>query len=154
MTIKRSFGKYLEKEIIDLIVNNKEIINRVETKKCGYIIIDIEQNECFENNLNKIIEYFIDKKYVIDVFGTITQFSLYEINENFIVEINIEKIKNDIENIPENINKNIRGIYGIEDARIGNFGNKYRMSYMALLKNYFNKIYKINEIKYGEIKAF
>ena len=143
--IKRSFGKYLDKEIIDLIVNNKE---------CGYIVIDIEQNEYFENNLNIIIEYLIDKQYMIDVFGTIVQFSLFQINENNIVEINIEKIENDIKNIPENINKNVRGIYGIENAKVGNFGNKHRMVYMALLKNYYNKIIKMNELKYGEIKAF
>jgi hypothetical protein len=57
-----------------------------------------------------------------------------------------------IENIPENILKKIRSIYGIDNAKIGLFGSTLKFTHMVLLDDYYKKLLEIENIQYGEIK--
>jgi len=72
-------------------------------------------------------------------------------NEN--KDINIKNIIEEfIKNIPENIRKNIRGVYGLDIAKIGIFGTNYKSAYLFLLKNYYKKLLEIDKMNIGEIK--
>ena len=57
-----------------------------------------------------------------------------------------------IEHIPENMVKNVRCVYGIDNARVGLFGSVLRFSYMVLLNDYTQKLLAIKDMRYGEIK--
>ena len=151
--IKNAFGKYMDKKIIENILQKENFgIDTPEEKKCGYIIFDIMQNEYFENTLTELIEYLKNKDFISDIYGTIVVCFLCRAKWNQNIDLDIEKSLNKfIENIPENIMKSIRCIYGIENAKVGFFGSSNKCTYMVLLNNYFNKILEISKIKYGEI---
>jgi hypothetical protein len=42
-----------------------------EEKDCGYILIEIIQNELFESTLSNLLEYSKDKNLISDIHGTI-----------------------------------------------------------------------------------
>ena len=151
--IKNAFGKYIDKKVIEKISQKENLkFDIPEEKKCGYIIFDIMQNEYFENTLTELINYSENKEFISDIYGTILIYFLCKEKWNQNINLNIEKSLSEfIENIPENILRNIRCIYGIENAKVGFFGSNNRCTYMVLLNNYFNKILEINKIKYGEI---
>jgi len=154
LRLRKSFGKYLTKNNINKMINSSQKIHEKEIIKCGYIIIDIIQNEIFENIISDIINYFYSKeKYYITIYGTIIEILIFnKSNYNKYYEINIEYIKNDTDNIPENIKKYIRGIYGITNAKIGNYGGEKLLAYIPLIDKYYEKIILINNLKYGEIE--
>ena len=151
--IKNAFGKYIDKKVIEKILQKENFKTDIpEEKKCGYIIFDIMQNDYFENTLTELVNYSENKEFIFDIYGTIIIYFLCKAKWNQNINLNIEKsLSKFIENIPENILKNIRCIYGIENAKVGFFGSNNRCTYMVLLNNYFNKILEINKIKYGEI---
>ena len=151
--IKNAFGKCIDKKVIEKILQKENFKTDIpEEKKCGYIIFDIMQNDYFENTLTELVNYSENKEFIFDIYGTIIIYFLCKAKWNQNINLNIEKsLSKFIENIPENILKNIRCIYGIENAKVGFFGSNNRCTYMVLLNNYFNKILEINKIKYGEI---
>ena len=103
-------------------------------------------------NMQKL-EYSKNKNLVYDIYGIIFLLYVSKVLWNKGKEINIKDILDDfIENMPESIKKNIRCVYGVENAKIGIFGTDYRSSYMVLLNDYYKKILEINKLKNGEIK--
>ena len=154
LRLRKSFGKYIIKYNINEMINNSQKIQEKEIVKCGYIIINIIQNEIFENIISDIINYFLKKeKYYITIYGTIIEILIFnKSNYNKYYEINIENIKNDIDNIPEKNKKYIRGIYGITNAKIGNYGGEKLLAYIPLIDKYYEKIILINNLEYGEIR--
>jgi hypothetical protein len=151
ITIKKSFGKYINKKDINEIMRKNNCLSEKKFKKCGYIIIEIIQNDFFEANLKSLLSHFNNTNFMSDIYGTILVFTLFESLWNKDFDITIGKIENSIKNI---FNENIRGIYGIDNAIIGNFGTEHRMHYMALFNDFYKKIIKINGLKYGEIKEY
>jgi sugar phosphate isomerase/epimerase len=152
-TLKKGFEKYIGKKNMDKIIdkNSHEFMVK-EIKRCGYIIIEINQNEYFEKTMGQIINYFDTTNFMINIYGTMVDLTLFESSWNKNIDINIEGIKYIAKNIPDENIQNIRGIYGIENARLGNFAGDNRLAYMALIDNYYEKIIKISELKYGEIR--
>jgi hypothetical protein len=151
--LKKEFSKYLNKETVEKTLNNNSELEKPKEKECGYIVFDIKQDDHFNETLSKIIDYaFRNENFLNFIYGSIIMFTISKIllNENIDIKIN-ESLNEFIENIPTDSRQKIRGIYGIDTAKIGNFGTNNRMSYMVLLNNYFNKIVKLNEIDYGEI---
>jgi hypothetical protein len=152
--IKKAFGKYLDKKMIEEIIDNNNLsIKHFERQECGYIIIEIAQNNYFEEIMDKVITFSMKNNFLVDIFGTILYLCTYESSWNKNVNI-LKNISNFLENFPEKKNKNIRGLYGIENAIIGNFGSNQRMKYMALINEYYKKLIRINEIEYGKIVEY
>jgi hypothetical protein len=114
--------------------------------------MDIMQNEHFEETLNNLLDYSNGKDLLNFLSGTIIMFSIYKRKWNAGKELNIkETVTNFINYLPLKILKNIRGIYGIEKAKVGNFGISFQMRYMVLLNEYIRKIMELDKIGYGEI---
>jgi len=158
LKFRKFFGKYLNKEKINEIINNPKNIleEKKEIVECGYIIIDIIQNKHFEKTMTEICNFFSDyRQFFVNIYGTIIEILLFN-KSNFEerVEINIDNIINVIKNIPEKNKINIRGIYGITNANVGGYGGKMIFTYMVLLDNYYEKIIKINKLNYGEIMEY
>ena len=152
MQMKRDFGKYIDENTINNIVNNNLERRKPEEIECGYIICEIIQNDEFENNLEEIIKYS-NHNFLIDIYGTIIIFSAGKYGWMKDKDINIMELINEyVKNIPNNILKNIRCIHGMEIAKIGNYGGNGMYNYMMLLNNFYCKLLELNTIKYGEIK--
>ena len=151
--IKKAFSKIVDKKVVDEILNGNVKFEKPEEKECGYILIEIIQDEFFEEILSNLIDYSKDKNLTFDLYGTIIQFFIGDILWNENKGINFKNtIEEFIINIPEDIRKRIRGIYGSETAKIGMFGSNYRSAYIFLLKNYFKKLLEIDKLNIGEIK--
>ena len=121
--IRNAFKKFNDRNTVDEILNgNIKIEDKPEEKECGYIIIEIIQNNEFESTLSNLLEYSKNKNLVYDIYGIIFLLYVSKVLWNKNKEINIKDILDDfIENMPENINKNIRCVYGVEYAKIGIF---------------------------------
>ncbi|MDR1315640.1 MAG: hypothetical protein LBK13_02100 [Spirochaetales bacterium] len=150
MYIKKMFSKYLDKKTIEKILNNDIKLEEPEEKECGYIFIDIKQNSYFNETLNKVLYYSKNKKFIDFIYGSIIIFIICKSKRNKDIDID-ESLNDFIEKFPKDGMQDIRGIYGIDKAKIGNFGITGRYSYMVLVNNYFGKIVELNEINYGEI---
>jgi hypothetical protein len=147
--IRKMFGKFLKGRTVNVIDDLQK--EEPKEKECGYIIFDLFQNDTFESVLSNLLDYSQDKKFFIDdIYGTIV--ILYLRKDCFFKENeNMEPyLKDFIANIPENILKNIRFIYGIENAKVGVFGSNDIWVSTILLNNYFEKILKLANLKYGE----
>ena len=151
--IKNKFSKYVNKKILNNIEKSDNKLKKPVEKECGYILLEIIQNEYFDLTLSNLIDYSKNKNIIYDIYGTIMLFFISKVLWNENKDIIIKNIINEfINNIPEDIMKNIRCIHGVENAKIGFFGNNERSAYMALLNNFYEKIIKINELNIGEIK--
>jgi hypothetical protein len=152
LCIQRTFSKYLDKKDIKKILNDEIKIERHKEEECGFIIMDIMQNENFETILKNILEYRKDKNFIHFLSGTIIMFIIYNHKQNIENKTNInDELKIFIKDLPLETLKHLRGIYGMEKAKIGNFGIDYYMHYMVLLKDYIRKIMEIDKIEYGNI---
>jgi hypothetical protein len=142
----------LLKDHIKKILNGGIKIEKPKEEECGYIIMDIMQNNNFETTLNDLLEYSKNKNFLHFLSGTIIMFTIYKSKWNMENEINLkEALINFIKYLQPEILKNLRGIYGMEKAKIGNFGIDYCMHYMVLLKDHIKKIMEIGKIEYGKI---
>jgi hypothetical protein len=150
---KSIFGKYFGKKTksLDEIINDNLKKEAPKEKKCGYIIFDIIQNELFEPTLSTLLEYSENKKFFVDdIYGTIVIMNIVEKRFFKNDEDMDEYFKEFIKNIPGNVLENTRFIYGMENAIVGTFGSNNRWVAMVLLKDYYQKILKINKLNYGE----
>ena len=149
---KNIFSKYLNKKIIDDIVNGNFKKEEPEEMECGYIIFDILQNDLFELTLKDVLDYSYNSKifFVDNIYGTIVILNIKR-KYFFKEEDNMEEyLKEFITNIPENISKNTRFVYGMENAKVGLFGSNNILRHMVLLKNFYKKLIKIDNLKYGD----
>jgi hypothetical protein len=147
--VKIALRKYADKETIKKMLSGTFENNKSEEKDYGYIICEIIQNDIFENTVTELFKYSKNTKFGSDIFGTFMIFLLYK--ENFNTIDNLKKsINRFIKNIPENILKNIRCVYGIENAKIESFRTSNGLRYIILLKDFYKKIFEIGKIKYGE----
>ena len=147
--LRNIFGKFTKGRAPNVIDNLEKDIP--EEMECGYIIFELIQDDTFESILSNLLSYSQDKKFLIeDIYGTILILSLRK-NMFFKEDEEMEVYLNGfIENIPVEILKKIRFIYGIEKAKVGIFGSNDQWHCMVLLNNYFEKILKIANLKYGE----
>ena len=151
---RKLFRDCLNKRQIDEIFNNSDRELKKEIVECGYIILDIIQNEKFDETLTAVSNYFLENgNFFVEFYGTLIEILLFN-KPNFEkkIEINIDKINNVVKNIPESIKSNLRGIFGITNARLGFYGGKTAFTYMVLLDNYYEKIIKIDKLILGEMK--
>ena len=98
-----------------------------------------------------MLNYSKDKKFFIDdIYGTLFIISIrrnYFFKEDEDMAIYLSEF---IDNIPNEILKSVRFIYGIEKAKVGIYGSNEQWACMVLLNNYFGKILQISNLKYGE----
>ena len=151
--IKRLFGKYISKASIKNIIDNPKMDDEKEIVKCGYIILEVSQNEYFEETVTDVCNYYVNtKNFFVTIYGTFIEILLFN-RKNYKIknEININKLIEAIESLDEKHKKNLKGIYGITNAKAGFYGGHIITAYMVLLDNYSKKIMKLNELQEGEI---
>jgi hypothetical protein len=153
LALKKLFGKNGENIIAFIEYEKQKLcveLRDKENEMCGYIIINIIENEYFNESYEKVLKYFHEKVTEIESYGNVIILTLYESNSIEYI-VNINDIKYIVENIPENILKNVRGIYGISNAKIKKFKKKEYHVNKVLIENFIEKLTKIIKVKYGKI---
>ena len=147
--LRNMFEKFSKGRAPNVIDNTQKGVP--EEIECGYIIFELIQNNEFESVLSNLLNYSKDKKFFIDdIYGTLFIISIrrnYFFKEDEDMAVYLSEF---IENIPNEILKSVRFIYGIEKAKVGIYGSNEQWACMVLLNNYFGKILQISNLKYGE----
>ena len=97
--VRKAIGKYIDINIVDSLANmNYQDLQKKELVKCMYIILDISENDNFEQTQKDIIEYFTVKDMVIcELFGTMVFISSYNaVDKNFGINIKYPSFINEM----------------------------------------------------------
>jgi ribosomal protein S17E len=151
-TLNKLFGEYAD-HFISYIKHENKKFKDAENKICGYVIINVIGNKSLKDDSNKIAEYFRRGRYISIRAGNIVHIVYYKpyINKN--TKVNIEYLRQLIENIPEDTLKNYRGVYGMANTKIYIQERAGISMHRVLVDNYIEKIIKIDKLKYGEFKC-
>ena len=150
--IRKAFGKYISKDIIESIVNGELKAPEIVEKESGFILLLIEDNEYLLENISKNIDFFVEQNVMIE-----------SINSVFIKlcigALSYEKISNISETLEEIIKKYKLSklpfyscVYGKALCRIGNIGNQKIMNYCVVIPEYKEKLLTLLTMEKNEIK--
>ena len=148
--LRNSFKKNIDKKTVEKILSGNYEVSKPEYRECGYIIVEIKQDNGFEKTLAELIEYSEKKDFFIEYIGSIV--ILNSFRQEKIKNLSIKDSINEyVQNLPHSILINIRCVYGVENAKIGSLGSNDHNAFILLLEDFFKKILKIGELNYGEI---
>lgn len=147
-----AFSKYIDKEVVEDIFKNGEILSETESeiKNIYYIVYQVK-DDSFER-INTLIEKSLN---VVLKHG-----GIYDIISSFVI---VYYKTNDDNNENRNVNlanklldslkKDIRIIHGKAPGALINLGTKNNLNFGPLIINFGEKIEKLVKTEFGEISS-
>ncbi len=147
--LKKAFGKYLDDDAVQNILEGNMEFEPPQKKKIQYILLFVKESSKTQETIESILDIAIEFDAMIE---TITS-SFISILFNVPLEQEgaVQFRKKLATHLSGKFSSELSILHGETICLVGNFGSKKRLSYTAMIPDYKSKMNRLTSLEFGEI---